>query len=260
MLLTIDIGNTAIHFGVFERNKLKGEWRLTTRPHKTRDEYGVTIREFLQVGRLHTKKIKGAAICSVVPILTPVFSEAVQKYFGCDSLIVDHETPSGLRILYDPVRDVGADRIVNAVAVRARYKATVIIVDFGTAITFDAISGKGEYLGGIISPGVMIASEALFSNAAKLSVVQLKSPRQVIGQDTVSSVQSGIVFGYASMVDGMVERIRQQLGCSTRVVATGGQAELIAPHTKTIEEVRPYLTLEGLQILYARRGPRTNCK
>jgi type III pantothenate kinase len=256
MMLAIDIGNTTIHIGAFERGRLLGEWRLTTRPHKTVDEYGMTIREFLRMGGLERIKVDGGALCSVVPILTPVFSEAVEKYFRCRPLVVDHDTPGGLKILYDPPRDVGPDRIVNGVAVRARGRGSVIVVDFGTATTFDVVSGKGEYQGGVIAPGVMIAVEALFSRAAKLAVVQLTAPDRVIGRDTVSSVQSGVIFGYAAMVDGMVARIRKEISGPVRVVATGGQADLIAPHSKTINEVKPFLTLEGLWMLYRKNRGR----
>jgi type III pantothenate kinase len=252
MLLAIDIGNTAIHIGVFRRGRLVGEWRITTNPHKTIDEYGMTLREFLQISRLDGKKVGGVAICSVVPNLTEEFRKSVRKYFRCDPLVVDHTTPTDLKILYDPPRDVGADRIVNAVAVKAHYRESVIIVDFGTATTYDVVSKRGEYIGGVITPGVMISAESLFKKAARLSVVQLDAPPKTIGQDTVSSVQSGVIYGYAAMVDGMVDRIRREIGGRVRVVATGGQAELIAPHTKSIEETRPYLTLEGLRILFDR--------
>ena len=165
MLLAIDIGNTSIHFGVFAKDKLKGEWRITTTPHKTSDEYGMTIKEFLRIGRLDARKIEGAVLCSVVPILTPAFSEAAMKYFHCKPLVVSFETKTGLKILYDPPRDVGSDRIANAVAAHHRYGEAVIIVDFGTATTFDILSQKGEYVGGIITPGLMISAEALFARA-----------------------------------------------------------------------------------------------
>ncbi|HLB95260.1 MAG TPA: type III pantothenate kinase [Nitrospiria bacterium] len=250
MLLAIDIGNTSIHFGVFAKDKLKGEWRITTTPHKTSDEYGMTIKEFLRIGRLDARKIEGAVLCSVVPILTPAFSEAAMKYFHCKPLVVSFETKTGLKILYDPPRDVGSDRIANAVAAHHRYGEAVIIVDFGTATTFDILSQKGEYVGGIITPGLMISAEALFARAAKLSEVELTRPKTLIGQDTVSSVQSGLIFGYTAMVDGMVERIRQEMGGRFRVVATGGLANIIVPQSKTIEETRPFLTLEGLNLLY----------
>jgi type III pantothenate kinase len=256
MMLAVDIGNTTIHIGAFERGRLMGDWRITTRPHKTADEYGMAIREFLRIGRLEKSRVDGGALCSVVPILTPVLTEAFQKYFRCRPLVVDHATAAGLKILYDPPRDVGPDRIVNGVAVRARGRGSVIVVDFGTATTFDVISAKGEYLGGVIAPGVMISVEALFSRAAKLAVVQLTPPARVIGRDTVSSVQSGVIFGYAAMVDGMVARIRKEIPGPVRIVATGGLADLIAPHSKTIREIKPFLTLEGLWILYRKNRGR----
>jgi type III pantothenate kinase len=253
MLLAIDIGNTAIHIGVFDKSRLKGEWRITTKPHKTSDEYGMTVREFLHIARLADRKVDGAAVCSVVPNLTPEITGAVKKYFRCDTLIVDHDTATGLKILYDPPRDVGADRIVNAVAVNALYRESVIVVDFGTATTYDVVTRGGEYTGGVITPGVMVSAEALFARAAKLSAVLLAPPKRTIGQDTVGSLQSGIIFGYAAMVDGMVRRIGKEMGGRFRVIATGGQAELIAPHSETIEEIKPYLTLEGLRILFDRQ-------
>lgn len=250
MLLTIDIGNTSIHFGLFNKNRLKGEWRITTAPHKTSDEYGMTIKEFLRIGRLDVRSIKGVALCSVVPILTAAFCEAAEKYFHCKPLVVNSKTKTGLKILYDPPRDVGADRIANAVAVQERYDESVIIVDFGTATTFDVVSKRGEYVGGIITPGVMISVESLFARAAKLPVVELSRPKHIIGRDTVSSIQSGVIYGYASMVDGIVQRIHRELGQRIRVIATGGIADTISRHCKTIEEMRPFLTLEGLNILY----------
>jgi type III pantothenate kinase len=249
MLLTIDIGNTSIHFGVFDRNRLKDEWRITTTPHKTSDEYGMTIKEFLQIGKIDVRLIKGVVLCSVVPILSSAFCKASEKYFRCRPLIVNFKTKTGLKILYDPPRDVGADRIANAVAARARYGESVLIVDFGTATTFDVVSKQGEYVGGVITPGVMISVESLFAKAAKLPVVELSRPKRIIGQDTVSSIQSGIIYGYASMVDGVVQRMRQEWGGRLRVIATGGLAEIISRYCKTVEEIRPFLTLEGLNIL-----------
>ena len=251
MLLVIDIGNSSIHMGIFDADTLQGDWRITTTPHKTSDEYGMMIREFLQIHRLGDRKVDGVALCSVVPPLTGAFCEAAEKYFSNKPLVVDYETPTGLTLLYDPPRDVGADRIANAVAAHQRFKEAVIIVDFGTATTFDVVSSKGEYLGGIIAPGVMVSAEGLFSRAAKLSAVELIPPKTVIGQDTVASVQSGIIYGYASMVDGMIERIRESLQGPLRVLATGGQAQAIVPHCKWISEVQPNLTLEGLRILFS---------
>jgi type III pantothenate kinase len=250
MLLTIDIGNTSIHFGVFDRNRLKGEWRITTAPHKTSDEYGITIKEFLQIGRLDARMIDGVVLCSVVPILSSAFCEAAKKYFHCKPLAVNFKIKTGLKILYDPPRDVGADRIANAAAARERYSESVLIVDFGTATTFDIVTKRGEYLGGVITPGVMISVESLFAKAAKLPVVELSRPKRIIGRDTVSSIQSGIIYGYASMVDGVVQRMRQEMGGRLRVIATGGLADIISRYCKTIEEIRPFLTLEGLKILY----------
>ena len=250
MILTIDIGNTSIHFGVFDGHKLKSEWRITTKPHKTSDEYGITIKEFLQDGKLNAGGIRGAILCSVVPILTSAFYQAAEKYFHCKPLVLNTKTKTGFKILYDPPRDVGSDRIANAGAAHERYREPMIIVDFGTATTFDVISKRREYLGGVIAPGVMISVETLFAKTAKLPVVELVHPRRIIGQDTVSSIQSGIIYGYASMVDGMIERIQRELGNRSRVIATGGFADIITRYCKAVKETRPYLTLEGLNILY----------
>jgi type III pantothenate kinase len=257
MLLAIDIGNTSIHFGVFARNGLKGEWRITTTPHKTSDEYGLMIKEFLHTGQLNDKKIEGVVLCSVVPSLTPAFTEAATKYFHTKPLVVSHETPTGLKISYEPPRDVGADRVANAVAAHARYRESVVVVDFGTATTLDIVTQKGEYVGGIIIPGVLISAEALFARAAKLSEVEMTPPKTLVGRDTVGSLQSGIIFGYAAMVDGMVERIRQEIRGPIRVVATGGLADRITPYCKTVEETRPFLTLEGLRIIFEKQRSHT---
>ncbi|MBI3595814.1 MAG: type III pantothenate kinase [Nitrospirae bacterium] len=264
MLLAIDIGNTNIVLGVFQGRRLKGNWRIATRLAKTSDEYGILLLDLFRANDLRADRIDGVILSSVVPPLTPIFTEMSLRYFHSDPLIVDGAMDTGLINQYEPPRDVGADRIVNAVAAYQRYGGPVIIVDFGTATTFCAVSKKGEYLGGAITPGITISAEALFQGASKLPKVELAKPKSVIGQDTVSSMQSGMLYGYAGLVDAMVTRMKKELGPRAKVIATGGQARLILSETKTINEVRPFLTLEGLQILYeknkkrARRGSIDN--
>ena len=256
MLLAIDIGNTSIHFGAFAGTKLRAEWRITTTPHRTADEYGAQIVEFLRLKRLERRRVAAVAICSVVPTLTPAFVEATEKYFSCRADVIDGRTRTGLRNLYHKPEDVGADRLVNAVAVFRAQGGPAIIVDFGTATTIDVVTHAGEYLGGAISPGIMISAEALFARTAKLQSVELTHPQSAIGRDSVASLQSGIVFGYASLVDGMIARIRSELRRRPRVVATGGLAPIILQDSREIQEYRPYLTLEGLRLLLAQRPRR----
>lgn len=252
MLLAIDIGNTNIVLGGFQGRRLKGNWRIATRLAKTSDEYGILLLDLFRAKGLRADRIEGVILSSVVPPMTPIFNEMSLRYFHSDPLIVDGGIETGLINRYEPPRDVGADRIVNAVAAYQRYGGPVIIVDFGTATTFCAVSKKGEYLGGSIAPGITISAEALSKEASKLPKVELARPKSVIGQDTVSSIQSGMLYGYAGLVDAMVTRMKKELEPRSKVVATGGQARLILSETKTIDEVRPFLTLEGLQILYER--------
>jgi type III pantothenate kinase len=252
MLLAIDIGNTNIVLGVFEGSRLKGNWRIATSLAKTSDEYGILVLDLFHANGLRIDRIDGVILSSVVPPLTPIFVETSRRYFHSDPLIVDGTMDTGLINRYEPPRDVGADRIVNAVAAYRRYGGPIIIVDFGTATTFCAVNRKGEYLGGAITPGITISSEALFQRASKLPKVELVKPKSVIGQDTVSSIQSGMLYGYAGLVDAMVLRMKKELGPGTKVIATGGQARLILSETKTIHKVRPDLTLEGLYLLYDR--------
>lgn len=252
MLLAIDIGNTNIVLGVFKGNRLRGDWRIATNPGKTADEYGILISDLFGAKRIRPDQIDGMILSNVVPPLSPIFIEMAHRYFGSGPLMVDGAMDTGLVNRYEPPRDVGADRIVNAVAAFERYGGPVIIVDFGTATTFCAITKKGEYLGGAITPGITISAEALFQRASKLPKVELIKPRSVIGRDTISSLQAGMVYGYAGLVDAMVIRMKRELGPKAKVIATGGQARLILSETKTIDEVRAYLTLEGLQILYER--------
>ncbi|HEY5649458.1 MAG TPA: type III pantothenate kinase [Nitrospiria bacterium] len=259
MLLGVDIGNTNIVLGVFEGEDLKGSWRIGTRLSKTSDEYGTLLTDLFRTAGLPADRVKGVILSSVVPPLTPIFSEMFRRYFRCDAMVVDARLNTGLTIRYEPVRDVGADRIVNAVAAFTRFGGPLIIVDFGTATTFCAVSEKGEYLGGAIYPGITISAEALFQRASKLPKVDLARPKSVIGQDTVSSIQAGLLYGYAGMVDAMVVKMKKELGQKTRVIATGGQLSRVFSEMKTVDEVCPLLTLEGLKILYEKnKNPATD--
>lgn len=250
MLLAIDIGNTTVVWGIYEGQTLNGHWRLATEASKTADEYGILFVNILQQAGIDTKQITDAILSSVVPSLTAVFEEMVETYFKRTPLIVSSDLDMGIQIAYPNPREIGSDRLVNAAAAYARYKTCLIIVDFGTATTFCAISSHGEYLGGAIAPGLGIASEALFTRTAKLPKVDLTRPKTVIGQDTAGSMQSGLIFGYAGLVDELVNRIQVELGQKATVLATGGLASLIAPESRTIQEVRPFLTLEGLELIY----------
>ncbi len=254
MLLAIDVGNTNIMIGVFDRDdRIKVCWRIATRRDSTEDELGMILKDLLQHSGLSLSDISAVAISSVVPPLMYSLERMAKKYFSVNPLIVGLEIETGLNILYDNPREVGADRIVNAVAGYSLYGGPLIIVDFGTATTFCAISAAGDYLGGAIAPGIGISTEALFEKAAKLPRVELIKPPQVIGKDTISSMQSGIIYGFAGQVDGVVRRMSRELPTKPLVVATGGFASLIASESETIDRVNNILTLEGLRII-ARRN------
>jgi type III pantothenate kinase len=250
MLLAIDIGNTNIVLGLFKDKELLAHWRMTTHLHKTVDEYSMFILDLFRSQGVKTQEVHAIICSNVVPPLTSVFMEIGKKYFGKRPFFVDPQMETGLKISYDNPQEIGADRIVNAAAGFEIYGGPLIIVDFGTATTFCAISDQGEYLGGVISPGAMIAAEALFNRTAKLPKVELIKPNAVIGKSTVSSMQSGILIGFACLVDGVIARMKMEMKGDPFVVATGGLAPLIAPESKLIREVRPNLTLEGLSILY----------
>lgn len=250
MLLAIDIGNTTVVWGIYEGRTLRGHWRLATDASKTADEYGILLVNILEQAGIDTEQISDAIVSSVVPSLTGVFDEMVETYFKRTPLIVSSDLEMGLQIAYPNPGEIGSDRLVNAAAAYARYKTCLIIVDFGTATTFCAINQHGDYLGGAIAPGLGIASEALFTRTAKLPKVDLTRPKTVIGKDTAGSIQSGLIFGYAGLVDELVSRMQIELGQKATVIATGGLASLIAPESRTIQEVRPFLTLEGLELIY----------
>ena len=252
MLLTIDIGNTSIGFGLFEGATLACQFRCESAHQRTSDEYAVLLRQMLALRDMDPKKVEASIIASVVPPLTDVIVDAVRKAFAREPLIVGPKIRSGMAILYETPRDVGTDRIVNAVAAYDQVKGGVIVVDFGTATTFDCVSEKGDYLGGVIAPGIMISAEALVSRAAKLHPVDIAKPSRVVGRNTVQSMQSGIVFGYAAMVDGVVARIKAELGYPCTVIGTGGYVRLIAPETTSIDRVDEVITLHGLRLLYER--------
>ena len=251
MLLAVDIGNTDIMLGVFEGEELHATWHMATRIHRMPDEYAALLLNLLHHQGLDTSAIQEVALCSVVPPLTATFEEFLQKYFHTSPLVVEAGVKTGVRIRMENPREVGADRIANAVAAHQLYGGPVIIADLGTATTFDTVSKEGDYLGGAIAPGIATAAEALFMRAAKLPRVELVHPKQAIGTDTISAMQSGIVFGYVALIEGMVARIQKELGGKARVVATGGYAELIAKETSVIDTVNPTLTLTGLRLIYS---------
>jgi type III pantothenate kinase len=252
VLLTIDVGNTNTVLGVFEGESLVAHWRLTTRREQTADEYGVLVRNLFATSGLDPARIGDVALASVVPPLTPVLVALAREYLGQEPLVVGPGVSTGMPILYEPPADVGADRIVNGVAAFAAYGGPAIVVDFGTATTFDVITRQGEYVGGVICPGIGISADALFQRAARLPRVDVRHPGRVVGRSTVGSIQSGLYFGYASMCEGLITRIRQEVGEPCRVVATGGLAGTLAADIPSIEAVDPVLTLVGLRLVWER--------
>ena len=250
MLLTIDIGNTSINMGVFEDDKLKVSWQVATDIDRMADEYAVMLLGLLKQKGIEVASIKKSAMCSVVPPLTATFEELLNNYLNISPLLVEAGVKTGVRIRMDNPREVGADRLVNAAGAHYLYSGSIIIVDLGTATTFDVVSGEGDYLGGAIAPGMVIAVETLSERAAMLPRVELHRPKKAIGSDTISAMQSGIVFGYVALVEGMVARLKRELGEKSKVVATGGHAQLIAAETGIIDAINPDLTLIGLRLIY----------
>lgn len=254
MLLTVDVGNTQTLIGVFEKDRLEHEWRASTDPKRTADELALLFGEFLQLADLSfSRQITGVAISSVVPKATQELREMTLRYFGFPPVVVEPGVKTGIAVLTDNPREVGADRIANAVAAHEMFPSrSVVIVDFGTAITVDAVSADGQYLGGAIAPGVETAASALFSSTAQIRRVQLLVPESAIGKTTVGAVQSGIMFGTAALVDGLVERVANELDGDVEVIATGGLAPVIIEHCKTIQHFEPMLTLNGLRLIFER--------
>ncbi len=257
MLLAFDVGNTTIAVGVFRGRKLVRSWKVRTDAGKTADEYGAVLINLMQVAGVPPAKIDAAVVSSVVPPLTPVIEETCRAYFGTEARVVGPGLKTGMPILYENPLEVGADRITAAVAAYEKYGGPLIVLDFGTATTFDAVSAKGEYLGGAIAPGIQIAAEALTLKTARLPRIEVRKPKKAIGRTTVASMQSGLYFGYIGLVTTIVEEVRKELGREARVVATGGFGSQVASELPLIEAYEPDLVLEGLRIIHERnRGGR----
>jgi type III pantothenate kinase len=254
MLLAIDIGNTTVALGVFSGQKLIQDWKVRSEREKTSDEYGIMLLELLRASRLEPAAIKGVIISSVVPPLTPVFQDLSQSLFKLKALVVGPGLRTGMPILYEAPLEVGADRVTASLGAFEKYGGPCIVVDFGTATTFDVVTEKGEYLGGAIAPGVQISAEALYLKTAKLPRIEIVKPKKAIGRTTVASMQSGLYFGYIGLVNNIIAEIKKELGEKAKIVATGGFAAQLAPELKAIDHHEPHLVLEGLRIIYERNS------
>jgi len=252
MLLALDVGNTNITVGVYEGKELKTRWRLRTVRDQTADEWGILLRNLFDFAHLNQAEVDGLIVASVVPPLDTSLARMSKRYFHMDAVFVGNETDTGIKIRYDNPREVGADRIVNAVAAFHHYGGPVVVVDLGTAITFDVVSADAEYLGGVICPGVGVSVEALVSRTARLPHVDFRNPGGVIGKTTVTSMQSGLYYGSIGMIDAIAERILEQMGPDTKIVATGGQASMIVADSRYLRQVDEDITLEGLRLIWER--------
>ena len=252
MLLAIDIGNTHTVLGVFDKNQLLSDWRISSAIARTEDECWLAVKLFLENGNIKPKRIRGVGISSVVPNLTDIFQAMIRKYFNVEPLTVSADSKLGMEIRYDDPNAVGADRLCNAVAGFGKYGGPLIIIDFGTATTYDVISDSGAYLGGIISPGMEIAAADLHRRSAKLPKIDLHFPQKVIGTDTISSMQSGVLYATVDAMEGMIQRIKDVVGKEAKVVATGGYAKLIEEHSRGIDYLEPSLVLDGVRLIYER--------
>jgi type III pantothenate kinase len=250
MLLVIDVGNTSTQLGLYDGERLAADWRITTRVERTADEVGVDVHQLFELRGLRLDVVDGIVIASVVPTLNLAYQEACARFLGRDPIMLGPGVRTGVRVSYENPKDVGADRIANALAALRRYGGPAVVIDFSTAVTYDAISREGEYLGGAIAPGVQVSLDALIAHAAKLPRVEAVPPGSVIGRTTVAAIQSGLVWGFVSQVEGMVRRMVAELGGRARVIATGTEAEMVAGLTDAIEVVDPMLTLEGLRLVY----------
>lgn len=256
MLVALDVGNTNVTIGVFQGENLAARWRLSTAREQTPDEWGILLRNLFTLWKLDLRAVHGMIISSVVPPLDPALQQMAEDYFRLEAVFVTPETDTGLKICYDNPREVGADRIVNSVAAFHKYGGPCVVVDLGTAITFDAVSANAEYLGGLICAGIGITLESLFAKTARLPLVEFRRPSRLIGTNTVASIQAGLYFGSLGMVDGILDRLIGELGPETRTIATGGQARLIARGSRHLKIVDDTLTLDGLRLVWERQRSR----